>query len=103
MRLTPSVHDSILTPEPGTSSNAYDSMSPKNGHTNGFTRTSLTNGSAGEASSSKHGRAVSRVSLPGALLYEDSSIQREEFVRLVVQTLRDVGYIESAETLEAES
>ncbi|KAH6918387.1 WD repeat-containing protein [Coprinopsis sp. MPI-PUGE-AT-0042] len=109
MRLSPSLHDSILTPaldsksELGSSTNAHDGIATKNGHTNGFSRTSLTNGSAGEASSSKQGRAVSKINLPGAKLYGDSSIQREEFVRLVVQTLRDVGYIESAATLEAES
>ncbi|KAI5121012.1 hypothetical protein M0805_005958 [Coniferiporia weirii] len=45
-----------------------------------------------------------RVDLPGTRLFEDSYIDREEFVRLVIQSLRDVGYArESAETLEAES
>ncbi|KAF9447666.1 WD40 repeat-like protein [Macrolepiota fuliginosa MF-IS2] len=53
----------------------------------------------------KHGKApaVAAVKLPGTLLYEDSFVDREEFVRLVIQSLRDVGYIESAATLEAES
>jgi hypothetical protein len=36
---------------------------------------------------------VARVSLPGTRLYPDSYIDREEFIRLVVQSLRDVGYV----------
>ncbi|THH10834.1 hypothetical protein EW145_g1054 [Phellinidium pouzarii] len=47
--------------------------------------------------------AVQRVNLPGTRLSEDSYIDREEFVRLVIQSLRDVGYMESAATLESES
>ncbi|KAE9409438.1 WD40 repeat-like protein [Gymnopus androsaceus JB14] len=47
--------------------------------------------------------ALARVNLPGHLLYEGSNVDREEFVRLLLQSLRDVGYIESAATLEAES
>ncbi|KAF8334203.1 WD40 repeat-like protein [Cantharellus anzutake] len=46
---------------------------------------------------------VPRVYLPGTTMYEDSSIQREEFVRLVLQSLRDIGYMHAADTLEAES
>lgn len=49
------------------------------------------------------GSIISRVNLPGTHLYEDGNVDREEYVRLVIQTLRDVGYIESAATLEAES
>ncbi|KIJ69067.1 hypothetical protein HYDPIDRAFT_172550 [Hydnomerulius pinastri MD-312] len=52
---------------------------------------------------SKHSSSIARVSLPGTTLYEDPYVDREEFVRLVIQSLRDVGYIESAATLEAES
>ncbi|KAG9318564.1 hypothetical protein JVU11DRAFT_656 [Chiua virens] len=52
---------------------------------------------------SKHTSSVARVSLPGTTLYDDPYVDREEFVRLVIQSLRDVGYIESAATLEAES
>lgn len=51
---------------------------------------------------SKHS-SIARVSLPGSTLYEDPYVDRQEFVRLVIQSLRDVGYIESAATLEAES
>lgn len=67
---------------------------------------------------------MAQVSLPGRKLFSDSNVDREEFVRLVVQSLRDVGYMyvqylslsytlkfviadrwhsESAVTLEAES
>ena len=37
-------------------------------------------------------REVTRVSPPGNMVYPDSSIQREEYVRLVLQSLRDIGY-----------
>ena len=37
-------------------------------------------------------REVARVTLPGTALYEGSHVDREEFVRLVIQSLRDVGY-----------
>lgn len=41
----------------------------------------------------KHGKSpVARVNPPGTLLYDDSNVDREEFIRLVVQSLRDVGY-----------
>lgn len=44
------------------------------------------------ASSSRH--VVSKVTLPGTTLYPDapSSVNREELIRLMIQTLRDVGY-----------
>ena len=72
----------------------------------------------------KHAKTIARVYPPGTTLYDDSLIDREEFVRLVIQSLRDVGYLcvlpvripqpshvlfcppplrESAATLEAES
>ncbi|KAI9458264.1 WD40 repeat-like protein [Russula earlei] len=54
--------------------------------------------------SSKHLKSpVARVELPGSTIYDDSYIDREEYIRLVIQSLRDIGYIESAATLEAES
>ncbi|EEB88701.1 hypothetical protein MPER_13313, partial [Moniliophthora perniciosa FA553] len=37
------------------------------------------------------------------MLYADANVNREEFVRLLVQSLKDVGYMETAATLEAES
>ncbi|KAJ8078989.1 hypothetical protein PM082_013273 [Marasmius tenuissimus] len=75
---------------------------------NGF---SVGSGVAGGSSNGVHKRgkspasAIARVSLPGDLLYEDADVgvNREEFVRLLLQGLRDVGYMESAATLEAES
>lgn len=81
MRLE-SDHDSVSTPEPG----------PSNGYTatNGFT----TNGSASNGVAVKrHDKgAVAKVSLPGSTLFDDTHVDREEFVRLVIQSLRDVGY-----------
>ncbi|KAF8511107.1 WD40 repeat-like protein [Hysterangium stoloniferum] len=50
-----------------------------------------------------YARDVAKVTLAGTALYEGSHIDREEFVRLVIQSLRDVGYVESADVLEAES
>ncbi|KAF9532157.1 WD40 repeat-like protein [Crepidotus variabilis] len=73
-----------------------------NGHTNGFGP--MTNGSAVMGNGvQKRGKMITKVNLPGTTLYNDSMVDREEFVRLVIQSLRDVGYIESAATLEAES
>ncbi|TFY66673.1 hypothetical protein EVG20_g4410 [Dentipellis fragilis] len=88
---TPEAGPSTLTPP-------LPSKIHTNGNSNGFTSSAVTNGV------SKHAKApISRVTLPGTTLYEDSHIDREEFVRLIIQSLRDVGYIESAATLEAES
>lgn len=37
---------------------------------------------------------VRRVSIPGELMYEDGpNLKREEFVRLIIQSLKDVGYV----------
>lgn len=106
MRVPVNDHDSDsfvssdLHPEAGPSSMTTTS---KNGHgtngtTNGFSGTPVANGVM------KHGKPpVSKVKLHGTTLYEDSHIDREEYIRLVIQSLRDVGYIESAATLEAES
>jgi len=58
-----------------------------------------TNGSSsngiGNGIHKTHGKSVMRVNLPGTMLYEDdeSFIDREEFVRLVIQSLREVGYL----------
>jgi hypothetical protein len=44
--------------------------------------------------SSKHSKSpVPRVELPGATIYDDSYIDREEYIRLVIQSLRDIGYM----------
>ncbi|KAF8319378.1 WD40 repeat-like protein [Clavulina sp. PMI_390] len=46
---------------------------------------------------------IARVSPPGTMMYEDSGVSREEYVRLVLQSLRDIGYTQTATVLEAES
>ncbi|KZT09725.1 WD40 repeat-like protein [Laetiporus sulphureus 93-53] len=73
-----------------------------NGYSNGSPRTSFTDGGGGRRSD-RRTSTIARVTPPGSTLYDDSYVDREEFVRLVIQSLRDVGYIESAATLEAES
>ncbi|KDQ33398.1 hypothetical protein PLEOSDRAFT_1073660 [Pleurotus ostreatus PC15] len=83
----------------------------KNGISNGNGHSAVpaTNGSSGFGNGVGNGIAkrehgsISKVSLPGTTLYDDSTVDREEFVRLVIQSLRDVGYMESASALEAES
>jgi hypothetical protein len=79
-------------------------LAAANGHTNGLAPPSLNGTSLlslpSSSSSSmtfgngvqKHTRAIARITLPGTTLYPDSIIDREEFVRLVLQSLRDVGY-----------
>ncbi|THU82897.1 WD40 repeat-like protein [Dendrothele bispora CBS 962.96] len=98
----------------GPSSRGLDSLVHSNGHTPGtskgysFSSNGLSNGSSSVANGNgvmqKHGKSsIARVNLPGTLLYEDSNVDREEFVRLVLQSLRDVGYKQAAAALEAES
>jgi len=76
----------------------------KPGHSNGVSKenghsTSVSNGTTSNGSPSmgngliKHTSSITRVSLPGTTLYDDPYLDREEFVRLVVQSLRDVGYM----------
>lgn len=48
--------------------------------------------SSGAVDGRPAGRAIAPVNLPGTRLYNDAPIDREEFVRLVIQSLRDVGY-----------
>ncbi|KZP21192.1 WD40 repeat-like protein [Athelia psychrophila] len=80
-----------------------------NGHNgSGFAPAKLngvaSNGHGGPKHANAHARGVARVELPGTALYADEAyVSREEFVRVVLQSLRDVGYMESAATLEAES
>lgn len=97
-------------PGPSSSTNGYSSNTVSmngngvvcNGHvaTNGTIANGKSNGVH-----KLHRKSVMRVDLPGTMLYDDddSFVNREEFVRLVIQSLRDVGYTESAKTLEAES
>ncbi|TFK54698.1 WD40 repeat-like protein [Heliocybe sulcata] len=106
----PEAGPSTIAPAPGVASpkSASNGFSPAtNGHTNGSLSPTHGAGAAPWKLMAMNGKsaasAVARVSLPGSTLYEDSFVDREEFVRLVIQALRDVGYIESAATLEAES
>jgi hypothetical protein len=80
-----------------------DVSSPvKNSHmkglSNGSTNGSATNGSLSPRidgqpeSGTRRLMQISRLNPPGKSLYPGSSIDREEFVRLVLQTLKDVGY-----------
>ncbi|KAF9030807.1 WD40 repeat-like protein [Hymenopellis radicata] len=79
-----------------TNGHTLPSLSTTNGH-------SATNGVSANGLQ-KHGKGVvPRVHIPGTLLHDDMTIDREEFVRLVVQSLRDVGYTTSAHILEQES
>jgi hypothetical protein len=93
----------------GPSSVGLDHSGPSNGHLNGNGFASITNGAsvangAGngvqkhnghskQSSAASHSLSVARVTLPGSSLYNDSDVDREEFVRLVIQSLRDVGYM----------
>jgi hypothetical protein len=75
---------------------AFEGVVATNGHTNGFTP--VTNGTIGAGvvmgnGVQKHGKLVAKVNLPGTTLYDDSFVDRQEFVRLVIQSLRDVGYM----------
>ena len=77
---------------------AFSGTGPvKNGHlkalSNGSTNGS-TNGSGSprtEGSSARHSN-IPRVNPPGVLLYPDSETKRKEYVRLVLQSLKDIGY-----------
>lgn len=113
MRLQDTDHDSAHSlsldsgPEAGPSSAAATS----NGHngivvkSNGcappFTNGASTNGTVkpympdgADGHTSERGPpSVARVTLPGSTLYDGSYVDREEFVRLVIQSLRDVGYM----------
>ncbi|KAI0306418.1 WD40 repeat-like protein [Multifurca ochricompacta] len=100
MRLPESEYDSNPTSpdfHPQASSSSLSPSPKANGHVaNGY-------GNAINGSSKPPRSPVARVELPGAAIYDDSYIDREEYIRLVIQSLRDIGYIESAATLEAES
>lgn len=107
MRLADSDQDSQLSASPdfgphaGPSTLGSDRPAPSNGHTNGIGfvpstngfSPSITNGSHSGNGLMKHGKAVAKVTLPGTTLYDNSYVDREEFVRLVIQSLRDVGYV----------
>lgn len=107
MRLTESDRDSALSvsldsvPEAGPShppgsSNGHNGIAKSNGfsllHTNGASNGTVHADVDGHASE-RHRSSIPRVALPGRTLYDDSYVDREEFVRLVIQSLRDVGYM----------
>lgn len=103
MRLSSNDADSTLSvspdelPEAGPStpalSNGHNGVVKGNGFiapfANGNGKAPLADGHRAE----KQAQSVARVSLPGTTLYDDSCVDREEFVRLVIQSLRDVGYM----------
>jgi len=66
---------------------AVPSYSASNGNTNGIEY------SNGVSTVALQYRPITRVSPPGDMMYEGSSIHREEFVRLALQSLRDIGYM----------
>lgn len=107
MRLTETDNDSTLSvsydsaQEAGPSTatpmtNGHNGVAKTNGfsgpYTNGNTKSRSPEGVDGRVAE-KSRMTVSRVSLPGSTLYDDSYVDREEFVRLVIQSLRDVGYM----------
>lgn len=102
MRLTGTDADSMLSVSPDDTPEAGPSTpAPSNGH-NGIVKgygfsAPFANGN-GKAlldghRPEKQRMSVAKVSLPGTTLYDDSYVDREEFVRLVIQSLRDVGYM----------
>lgn len=94
-----SLPKSDAAPKAGPSSIGLDGPRVTNGHVNGngFTH-HTTNGLSptGEALTNgkqKRKPTIEEVVLPGTSLYsDDPSIDREQFVRLMLQSLRDVGY-----------
>lgn len=107
MRLTDADEDSTISVsyesvnEAGPSSsvaitNGRNGVSKTNGfagpYTNGTSKARLHDG-VDSLGPEKSRSVISRVSLPGSTLYDDSHVDREEFIRLVIQSLRDVGYM----------
>lgn len=99
IKLAQSDRDSPLSTSPDMSALAGPSSGngivPSKGYTNGFSSSSNgTSGGVAQISNGvRHGKSIARVNPPGTTLYDDSVVDREEFVRLVVQSLRDVGYV----------
>lgn len=79
---------------PGASSAASEDpvQSTKNGHFKALSNGS-TNGSLSPLAERYSNAPIARVNPPGTTLYPGSNTNREEFVRLVIQTLKDVGYV----------
>jgi WD repeat-containing protein 26 len=118
MRPPENEYDSNRT-SPGLNPQASSSSLPPSPKANGHVANGY--GSSINGSSKRSRSPVARVELRGATIYDDSYIDREEYIRLVIQSLRDIGYMyvsslgfssvlieprllsESAATLEAES
>jgi hypothetical protein len=85
-------------PEAGPSSIPNILSNGHNGLMKGNSVSSFTNGNGKVGATDglkaeKQKMSVPKVLLPGTTLYDDSYVDREEFVRLVIQSLRDVGYM----------
>ncbi|QRV99920.1 WD repeat-containing protein [Ceratobasidium sp. AG-Ba] len=95
--LDPAVDHDMRFNVPGPSASASTSTSSLglNGESNGDALP--TNGYSASKSS------VELVRPGWSSLYKDSQLDREQVMRVVLQALRDVGYSETAATLEAES
>ncbi|KAL1755957.1 WD40-repeat-containing domain protein [Schizophyllum commune] len=99
--------DSLSASPDGLSALGPTGVSNGAGPSNGFKKGLTANGASAPAGNGfaapKHGKSTARVDLQGTALYPGSYVDREEFIRLIVQSLRDVGYEESATALEHES
>lgn len=88
--------DSVAEAGPSSSPLKHNGVSKTNGfsptHLNGNGKAWILDGLDGY-SPDRSRSSIARVSLPGTTLYDDSYVDREEFVRLVIQSLRDVGYM----------
>ena len=98
MRPTDSDHESTLSAthdsasEAGPLPSSFGRGGSSNGHANGNGALATNRTSSVTNGVQKNGKIVARVFPPGTTLYNDTTIDREEFVRLVIQSLRDVGY-----------
>ena len=88
--------DSLSASPDGLSALGPAGVSNGAGPSNGFKKGLTANGASAPAGNGaafpKHGKSTARVDLQGTALYPGSYVDREEFIRLIVQSLRDVGY-----------
>jgi hypothetical protein len=91
MKLSEKDDDSTISLHPSPDDTPVAGPSSSNGHAKKASA-SGTNGST-EPSFSRGQTHIAKVALPGTALYDDSSVDREEYVRLVIQSLRDIGYM----------
>ena len=87
MKLPDSDANSMIEQDagPSTTNGHAQNNAPTNGFTNGYGKQ--------QQPSPTPSTSIAKVSLPGKMLHDHSAISREEFVRLVIQSLRDVGYM----------